>query len=121
MASPYVAGYIATWLEAVPDLTSDDIMEIISSTNRRDIPESADPRNANGYFDPVAGLKKALAIGGVGQIENPGAILAPDDPVAVYDMAAMKIYEGIASGLSSVRKGLYIVRTPYGVTKMSLP
>lgn len=121
MASPYVAGYIATWLEAVPDLTSDDIIDIISSTNRRDIPEAADPRNANGYFDPVAGLRKALAIGGVDQIENPGAILAPEDPVTVYDMAGMKIYAGPASGLPGIRKGLYIVYTPYGVTKMALP
>ncbi len=115
MSSPYVAGYIATWLEAVPDLTVEDVMHIISETNRHDIPEPDDSRNASGYFDPVSALRMALNGGGVESIENTGAILLPDDFVEVFDMAGRKRYAGAASGLSGIEKGLYVVKTPYGV------
>ncbi len=121
MSSPYVAGYIATWLEAVPTLTAEDVMHIISETNRHDIPEPSDPRNASGYFNPVLGLRMALKAGGVDSVENPGALLLPDDFVEVFDMSGRKIYAGAASGLSGIEKGLYVVKTPYGVMKSSLP
>ncbi len=121
MSSPYVAGYIATWLEAVPDLTVEDVMHIIRETNRHDIPDPDDPRNASGYFDPVSALRIALKDGSVESIENPGAILLPDDFVEVYDMAGRKRYAGAASGLSGIEKGLYVVKTPFGVMKSSLP
>ena len=121
MSSPYVAGYIATWLEAVPDLTVEDIIEIINSTNRLDIPEPDDPHNANGYFDPLAGLRMALRMGDVETVDDPSAILLPDDFVSIYDMTGIKRYAGAASGLSGIKSGLYVIHTPYGVMKRSLP
>ncbi len=120
MSSPYVAGYIATWLEAVPTLTGEDVMRIISASNRLDIPEPENPRNANGYFDPVKGLLMAMEAGGVDTIKNPGFQLGAEDYVEVYDVAGIKRYAGAASGLSGFEKGLYIVKTPYGVMKTSL-
>ncbi len=121
MSSPYVAGYIATWLEAVPSLTADDVMRIISESNRLDIPDPSDPRNANGYFDPVRGLRLALQEGGVESVENPGSLLLPDDFVEVFSLTGIKRYAGSASGLSGIEKGLYVVKTPLGVMKCTLP
>lgn len=121
MSSPYVAGYIATWLEAVPSLTIDDVMDIISSTNHLDIPDADDPHNGNGYFDPVAGLKMALKVGGVGSIGNPDEILSPDDHVEVYDLSGVKRYSGMASGLDVLEKGFYIIRGPNGIIKRVFP
>lgn len=121
MSSPYVAGYIATWLEAAPDLTIEDVMRIISATNHMDIPEIDDPHNANGYFDPVKGLRMALESGGVESVENPGSLLSPHDYVSVYSVAGVKIYAGSANGLSGIEKGFYILHTPYGVMKTALP
>lgn len=112
MSAPYVAGYIATWLEAVPTLTPTDIRRIIAESNRMDIPETSDPRNANGYFDPVKGLKLALKAGGV---ESADSNL--DDYVEAYDMTGVKRYAGKASGLSGIGSGVYVVRTPGGVYK----
>lgn len=121
MSSPYVAGYVATWLEAVPTLTSEDVKRIIAESNRIDIQDPDDPHNGNGYFDPVKGLKLALQIGGLDNIQDDGALLSPDDKVEVYDLAGIKRYAGAASGLSGIEKGLYVVSTPYGIKKMGLP
>lgn len=121
MSSPYVAGYIATWLEAVPTLKSTDVMRILASSNRFDIPEPDDPRNANGYFDPVGGMRKAIDAGGVESIENPGIQLSPDDYVEVFDVTGIKRYSGPASFLQSIPKALYVVKTPYGIKKTILP
>lgn len=121
MSSPYVAGYIATWLEAVPTLTANDVKRIIAATNSMDIADPNDPRNANGYFDPVSGIKAALAIDGVDSIEHPDFILSPDDFVEVYDLIGTKRYAGLANGISGIDKGLYVVKTPVRVIKMILP
>ncbi len=121
MSSPYVAGYIATWLEAVPTVNSPDVMMILASSNRFDIPDPDDPRNANGYFDPVRGMRKAVEVGGVESIENPGIQLSPDDYVEVFDMTGIKRYSGPASFLRNIPKALYIVKTPYGIMKTILP
>lgn len=121
MSSPYVAGYIATWLEAVPTLTVNDVKRIISQSNRIDIMQPEDPHNATGYFDPVKGLRLALEIGGVDSPEISGTLFAPDDRVEVYDLAGVKRYAGAASGLSGMEKGLYVVKTPKGFRKMTLP
>lgn len=119
MSSPYAAGYIATWLEAVPTLTAADVKGIIARSNRMDIPDPDDPHNGNGYFDPVAGLRLALQAGGVESVGHPGALLSPDDHVEAFDLTGMKRYAGAASGLSGIGKGLFVVKTPYGVMKSS--
>lgn len=114
MSSPYVAGCIATWLEAVPTLTSADVRRILAATNRIDIPDPDDPHNATGYFDPVAGLKLALSMAGVESVDTPVDGLSPAEEVEVYDMAGVKKYAGPASGLSGIGKGIYVVRAADG-------
>ncbi len=117
MSSPYVAGYIATWLEAVPSLTVKDIQKILANTNRFDIAEPENPRNASGYFDPVQGLLQALKAGGV---ESSWDDLEPADHVEVYDITGIKRYAGAADGLSGIEKGLYLVKSRKGVRKIIL-
>ncbi|MDE7347650.1 MAG: S8 family serine peptidase [Muribaculaceae bacterium] len=120
MSAPYVAGYIATWLEAVPTLSVSDVRRIIASTNRIDIPDSDDPHNAAGFFDPVAALRLAIRSAGIDSVEDSGIDVSPDEYVEVYDVAGVKRYAGVASGLSGMEKGLYVVRAPRGVGKMVL-
>lgn len=121
MSAPYVAGYIATWLEAVPTLTAQDVRRIIAECNRLDIPEPDDPHNGAGYFDPVAGLRLVLQVEGVESPESGGALLAPNDYVEVYDVAGVRRYAGAVSGLSGMQKGLYVVKSRGSVRKMALP
>ncbi len=121
MSSPYVAGYIATWLEAVPSLTIDDVKRIIAQSNRTDIKDADDPHNIPGYFDPVQALKLALGASGVEDIEKPDGPLSAQDYIELYDLAGVKRYSGTVSDINGIEKGLYIVKSPYGIRKQIFP
>lgn len=70
MATPYVAGSLALWLEADPTLTMDTVKEIIASTSRVD----EDVRGGNpiqwgaGKFDAYAGLAEVIRRNSVADI-----------------------------------------------------
>lgn len=117
MSAPYVAGYIATWLEALPELTVEDVMEMIAASNRLDIAEPNNPRNINGYFNPVGALKHAIYKNGITQIKDPTYLLAPTDSIEVFTLSGIKVFSGLAEGMSSLKKGIYIIKTPFGVIK----
>ncbi len=96
MASPYVAGFIATWLEAFPSLTFEDIKSAILSTNHTDIPDADNPHNANGWFDPKDALIRLIHNSGVVLAkENPRKI-NPEDDIIVYSYSGMILYRGKA-------------------------
>lgn len=58
MATPYVVGCIATWLQACPTLTPTEVRNIVlESNNTEDYPLSADPRHGLGFFDPYKGMR----------------------------------------------------------------
>ena len=69
MSCPLFAGICALWLEANPDLTYKDIMDILSHTARRDsYTEAAPGRFGYGKADAYEGLKYVLqnkSLGGV--------------------------------------------------------
>ncbi len=58
MASPFVAGSVALWLQANPNLTPADVKNIIQRTSRTDLYTGSVPNNACGYgkIDTYAGL-----------------------------------------------------------------
>lgn len=65
MSAPLVTGIVATWLQANPDLTPEDIREIAISTARQDehtgnITDDGDNSWGYGKIDAFAGLVKAL-------------------------------------------------------------
>lgn len=66
MSSPAVAGVVATWLQAYPELTPEQLHEIVASTAV--VPEGAAlPDNNWGYgkIDALAGLKKCIELSAV--------------------------------------------------------
>lgn len=111
MSSPYVAGFIATWLEANPQLTPEDIIRLIAATNRTDIPDMDDPHNGCGRFDPAAALRLAIKENGIGTIikDNPREI-NPEDEIVVFSMSGVQLFSGKAAECPSLPSGIYVIR-----------
>jgi len=75
MATPVVAGAIALWLQAKPDLTPEEAMEVIAATSRRYHfypPYKEYPNNAYGHgeIDAYAGLLHLLGISHVDGLDT---------------------------------------------------
>lgn len=131
MSTPYVAGSIATWLEAMPDLTISEIKKIIGETNATDCYDAGDPHNGQGWFRPVDGLQKALKYssvtsgavdrmqpsvfirGEVAEIYNPANSILTASLVSLDGSAVingMIIESGFSTmDLSALHKGVYII------------
>lgn len=72
MACPVVAGVIALWLQAKPDLTPEEVMGVIRRTSRRPDASLSYPNNEYGYgeIDAYRGLLDILGIDGVEAISH---------------------------------------------------
>lgn len=83
MSTPFVAGGIALWLEANPNLTVDDVKEIIAQTSTVDDDvKSGDPKRwGAGKFNVLAGLKEAIRRAEAGihdmEVNNDRLLLTP--------------------------------------------
>ncbi len=73
MASPLVAGVVATWLQAYPELTPEALADIMQRTARKDefTGELATPDNDWGFgkVDAYAGLRECLVAAHVQNVE----------------------------------------------------
>lgn len=72
MASPVVAGVIALWLQAKPDLTPQEAMEVIRQTSRPYDTSLPCPNNYEGYgeIDAYRGLLYLLGLDGIRDISS---------------------------------------------------
>ena len=137
MSSPIVAGTIALWLEAKPDLDADDIKDIFANTAIKDkfVTEGNPNRWGHGKIDAYAGLKYILNSGidevgvkqGVAMVyPNPSNgqfnIFAQgasgDARLNIYNMAGALVYsnnismensEANVDVYGSLGKGIYIL------------
>lgn len=65
MATPFVTGTIALWLQAKPEMTVSDIKDVLKNTNRypdnfESLDEETRKRWGGGMIQPIAGLKYVL-------------------------------------------------------------
>ena len=97
MSSPIVAGSVACWLEANPELTPDQIREIISQTARHDEYTPLATSNLYGYgkFDAYAGILRAVDY--ANGIDAPQ--LSPLSPSASYDLQGRAYVRQPQSGI----------------------
>ena len=82
MACPFVAGVVASWLQADPTLTVADVQSIIKKTCVTDIlTASARARFGAGKLDALAGIKEVISQSGINEIAaaGNGAIVTSDD------------------------------------------
>lgn len=132
MSCPFVVGAIATWLQAYPQLSSEEAIEIIQKTNQTSgYPDPDNPRHGQGWFDPYRGLQEVLnkAALQMGTMETPGIEIRKEggnliigNPtgnslyIDVFDPSGSKISSSIFNevlGTYSLRylpAGLYIIR-----------
>jgi len=73
MAAPHVTGLIALMLEAKPDLTPTEALEILKSTAKQDAFTGAVPNNASGYgkIDALGAVAAVLSISGAQDVPEP--------------------------------------------------
>lgn len=101
MACPYVAGVIASWLEADPSLTYKDVMEIIDKTAANDFYTMDWPeRFGAGKIDALAGIKEVIAGSGISDV-------AADDKGLFVTNLDDRNFEIYVPGAGKVAASLY--------------
>lgn len=138
MASPAVTGVVALWLEANPELTFEQVTEIIKTTSQLDshtgTREKWDNKRGYGKIDAYAGLKKALEMaeqnGISDQLNNsttPVTLMKEDNQtrvlfnndesyanVALYNASGMLVK---SEQLEDIRRGQETVVSTVGLPK----
>ncbi len=103
MSSPFVAGVMALWLQADPNLTMDEVKSVIKETAiHNSFTEKAPERWGMGRIAPLAGLKKVLDMGGIDAV---GA----DDPAEKLIIEALggKQFNLFVANMDGFKANLY--------------
>ena len=132
MSTPVVSGIVATWLEYDPDLSADDVRDIIERTARRDsfCLEENPVKVGAGKIDAYSGLKEVIRRSAVADISVAAGpifkwidskrleIYSPSgvSEVDVYSLTGQIIKQITGHGdtlecdLSSLTPGIYIIQ-----------
>lgn len=113
MAAPFVTGVVATWLQACPALTPEQLKQVVSQTARTDAFTAA-PAEGWGYgkIDAYEGLKKCLDLSanGIATVARPftGNITLTDGAIRVQPLT-----DGTtATATIYTRDGMMVSSTP---------
>ena len=147
MACPVVTGTIALWLEANPELTMDEIKDIIATTAiKTDDMVLDDPVQVGyGMIDAYEGLKEVLRRKGSSGVKNVTSednrlVVTPDGDrrvkvfvageselkIEVFDVAGVNVVEKTVAGdealidLSGNAKGAYVIKVNGRLSKCVL-
>lgn len=132
MSCPFVVGAIATWLQAYPTLSPEQVRSIVIETNRREgYPDADNPRHGDGWFEPYNGLQKVLDLASLsaGTVDMPevsvkfingglhiGNPTCERLTVDIFTPAGMRVMTVSSGGsldtipLSELPGGIYIIR-----------
>lgn len=68
MAAPFISGVLATWLEAYPELTPEEVRTVLRNTSRKDVYTGEQSGNVWGYgkVDALAGIREVLELKALG-------------------------------------------------------
>jgi len=109
MSCPMVAGIIAQWMEAVPTLTREQVLEVFEATCKRHDPLRSYPNNDYGYgeIDAEAGLEYLM-----GHYTLTPTLSKREGEKCVYDLSGRRV--------ERPSRGLYIVSDVDGNRKKVL-
>ena len=134
MAAPIVAGIIALWLQAKPDLTPEEILGVLERTSHQPEPEFSGYEKNNYYgwgeIDAYAGLLDILgltnSVPGLSQHQPVGITfrlegqtfyidgIDTDTPITVYDLNGRPVVNTVTSDgkieLPALPQGVYAVQ-----------
>ena len=125
MSTPVVAGAVALWLQAKPDLTPEEVMYVLQKSSVRDqYVEKAPTKWGFGKLDASAGMKVVKELAGIdgSLVDNGDQFVVRDNDITV--LAAEPVYVYSVSGIlvaaysqpgtystASWQPGIYIVKT----------
>ena len=89
MSTPAVAGIVALWLQAKPDLTPEEVIDVIANTAKQNIPEQTYPNYEYGYgeIDAYKGLLYILNLTNIEGLSTQHIINAKVRPMANGDVS----------------------------------
>ena len=143
MASPYVAGAVALWLQANPTLTPEQVRDIIGRTAVNDdkyIQATEFPNNTWGYgrMNVIKGLKYIINTTGINDVDDADSMFrvttdrkahtatfhlgGENAQLSVYNTLGRKVYttEHVSNGetvnLSSLGSGVFVFKLQQGRT-----
>ena len=103
MSCPTVSGIVALWLQANPDMTFDDVVDVMSKTARNDeFTANNTERWGYGKIDAVKGLEYVLNSTGIEYVSQTESTISLNLPKGWYTLDGRKLNGKPAT------KGLYI-------------
>ncbi len=118
MAAPLVAGIVATWLEAYPQMTPEELRTILEATSTNDdftAPLAADKTTwGYGKINALEGVKKAIELSkasGIHDATTDSAINKTISSVLYFDLSGRRI-AAPTIGTASPR-GMFVKKTIY--------
>lgn len=135
MAAPVVAGAVALWLQAVPTLTPEDVMEVIKATSHRRNGLADYPNNEYGYgeINVHAGLLHLLGLTSVYGLSTDSprdvsvtysdgrlrlafnGLQSREVAVRVYSLSGRKVHESVVKAAGGTTVDIPLPSLPPGV------
>ncbi len=110
MSTPHVAGIMALWLQANPNLTRKDILDVLAKTSHPWEGDAADkPRwGMNGRIDALAGLRYILETTDIRDLQVEKELNAK---ATVYNLSGQLVRSGVAASdaVNGLPSGIYVV------------
>ena len=111
MATPFVTGAVALWLQAYPELTPEELKEVIAASSRMDDFTTEERYWGAGKINVLEGLKRCIELEGNNAIQQ--VVEPADGELFYYDASGRRVLE-------PQQHGFYIIKAGKHSQKISL-